>query len=79
MPKSTALQQNEQQRWTSSWNSLMAMMAGAELAGVLVADVVEVEWMGRDDGSGVESSEGLSWVMGGGLDGVWERPSCNCA
>ncbi len=48
----------------------MAMMASAELAGVLVADVVEAEWMGRDDGSGVESSGGLRWVMGGGLDGV---------
>jgi len=46
------------------------MMTGAGLAGVLVAEVVEVEWVGRDDGSDVESSGGLSWVMGGGSDNV---------
>ncbi len=56
----------------------MAMMTGAELAGVLVAEVVEVEWMGRDDGSDVESSGGLSWVMGGGLGDVREV-SCSGA
>ncbi len=44
----------------------MAMMTGAELAGVLMAEVVKVECMGRDDDSNVESFGGLSgrWVEG---------------